>query len=226
MILIILGKNILYIGTTSWADATEQQFMFEKLATANNLIWANPFGNVRESLLPRIIRLKGELTIYYPGMNFIPLPFLQGINEKRRLFQILLYLIEREFEPDLVWFDDPGSAASANYYRKKGALSIFFACPVKSVMLNKNILNRLNEVTDIFVTTDQKKYKKLESTGKAHLLSGDQYLSEAEKNALSAMDSLDQLNMTDQTDSTEYLLENAFSKMIEKNLEQLNTIIK
>ncbi|MBW6464763.1 MAG: hypothetical protein K0B84_11365, partial [Firmicutes bacterium] len=164
--------------------------MFEKLATANNLIWANPFGNVRESLLPRMIRLKGELTLYYPGMNFIPLPFLQGVNEKRRLFQILLYLIEREFEPDLVWFDDPVSAESANYYRKKGALSLYFACPVKAVMLNKTIINKLNEVTDIYITTDQKKYKKLENTGKAHLLKGDQYLSEAEKKALTAMDSL------------------------------------
>lgn len=199
--------------------------MFEKLAMANNLIWTNPFGNVSESLLPRIIRLKGELTLYYPGMNFIPLPFLQGVNEKRRLFQILLYLIEREFEPDLIWFDDPVSAGSANYFKNKGATSVFFACPVKSVMLNKAIINRLNEVTDIFVTTDQKKYKKMESTGKAHLLKGDQYLSEAEKKALSAMDSLDELNMTDQKKSTEYLLENAFSKMIENNLEQLSMIL-
>lgn len=216
----------MYVGTTSWADASEQQFMFDKLAMANNLVWTNPFGDIRESLLPKISRFRSGLVLYYPGMNFIPLPFLHGLNEKRRLFQVILYLIETEFEPDLVWFDDPVSAGSANYYRKKGSLSVYFACPVKSVMLNNTVIEKLNEVTDIFITTDQKQFKKLESTGKAHLLSGDQCLSEEEKNTLNAMNSLDELSMTDQTDSAEYLLENAFTKMIETNLEQLSKIIK
>jgi hypothetical protein len=226
VILIITGKKILYIGTTSWTDASEQQFMLDKLSMANNLVWVNPFGDIRESLLPKISRFKSGLVLYYPGMNFIPLPFLQGFNEKRRLFQVILYLIETEFEPDLVWFDDPVSAGSANYYRKKNSQSVFFACPVKSVTLNKMVIERLKEVTDLFITTDQKLYKKFENTGKAHLLNGDQFLSEEEKKTLKAIESLDELNMTDQSDSTEYLLENAFTKMIEMNLEQLSKIIK
>lgn len=122
----ITDKNILCVSRESWEDTDEQQIMVEILAGANNIIWVNPYGGINANLLPRIYRLKETLTIYCPGINFLPLSFLEQFNQSRLLLQIKLYLMERDFEPDLVWIDNPASINFARAYRKRGASSLYF----------------------------------------------------------------------------------------------------
>ncbi len=219
-------KRILYLGTTPWSDATEQQFIFEKLASANLAIWINPFGKINESLLPKITRLNSELTVYYPGMNFFGLPFLAGINERRRLLQIKLYLIERDFEPDLVWFDDPLAGLSAQYYKDKGARVIYFACPAKNIPLDSIIIKRLSDQSDFIFTTDQQIFKKFSSNSKAYLLSGEQYLSKEEKNALAGeVEGEITESAGDGGSPADEIMENAFLKLVAYNCEQIEHIL-
>jgi len=225
VIAILADKKILYVGTTPWADTTEQQFIFEALANSNLLIWINPFGKINDNLLPRITKMTSELTVYYPGMNFLGLPMLKWINEKRRFVQIYLYLIEREFEPDLVWFDDPLASSSADYYRKKGSLSIFFACPEKSSILSKRSINQINDKVDIFITSDKSLYELMRNTGKAYLLTGHENLSEAEKKALTLIDDLDQVTEDVDSEPLDPLLETAYFKMIDNRIKQLAQVI-
>ncbi len=101
--------------------------MIELLSGSNDVIWINPFGPINGPILPNIYEAKESLTVYHPGMNFLAMPSLMLLNEKRRLLQVVIYLIGRDFEPDLVFMDDPLARCFAVHYGKRGALTLYYA---------------------------------------------------------------------------------------------------
>lgn len=100
--------------------------MIELLSGSNDIIWVNPYGQVSGSIFPNVYKIKESLTVYYPGINFLALQPLKLVNERRRLLQVILYLIGRDFEPDMVWIDDPVARYFALHYGKKGALTLYY----------------------------------------------------------------------------------------------------
>ena len=101
--------------------------MVELLSGSNDVIWIDPFGPINGPILPNIYETKESLTVYHPGMNFLTIPSLKLMNEKRRLLQVILYLIGRDFEPDLVFVDNPLARCFAVHYGKRGALTLYYA---------------------------------------------------------------------------------------------------
>ncbi len=133
--------------------------MFEKLATGNEVIWANPFGPISGAIIPRISRVKDGLTVYNPGMNMLPLPLMGGFNQKRRLIQIIFYLLERDFEPELVWIDSPGAVAVAKQYGKKGALTLYYADEENESDVSRTERKKVSAAVDLVVTPSEKLYR-------------------------------------------------------------------
>ncbi len=119
-------KKILYVSGNALNDPTELHIMVEMLSQANDVVWISPYGAVNAPLFPSIEKASESLTIYYPGINFLALPALRGLNEKRRLLQVVLYLLGRDFEPDLVIIDDHMSGNFATYFGKRGALTLYY----------------------------------------------------------------------------------------------------
>ena len=144
--------------------------MIEQLSRWNEVIWVNPFGSLTGSLLPRIYEAKEGLTMYHPGLNFIPLQSLKVINDWQRLLQIIMYLIDREFVPDLVWIDDPFARRFATYYRKRGALTLYFGDDRVMDEPTRLERNRLAEAADMIIVSTPVLYERFEYTGKAHLV--------------------------------------------------------
>lgn len=122
----ISNQRILIVSSTAWEYPGELQVIGEILAGANNLIWISPFGRLNANLLPRIDKINESLTIYNPGINYLPLSFLDGFNRSRLLLHTRLYLLERDFEPNLVIIDRPELLKFAALYQKSGARSLYY----------------------------------------------------------------------------------------------------
>ena len=101
--------------------------MIELLSGSNNIVWVNPYGPVNGPIFPNIYEVKETLTIYHPGVNLLALQSLRLLNERRRLLQVIFYLTGRDFEPDMVWIDNPMARCFTKYYMKKGAKAIYYA---------------------------------------------------------------------------------------------------
>lgn len=119
-------KKILYVSSDALQEPTELHIMVELLAQANDVVWISPYGAVNAPLFPSIDKVSDNLTTYYPGINFLGLPALRRLNERRRLLQTMLYLVGRDFEPDLLIIDDYMSANFVAYYGKRGALTLYY----------------------------------------------------------------------------------------------------
>ena len=147
--------------------------MLEMLAPSNQVIWANPFGKITGAILPRITTLKEGLTIYNPGFNLLPLKWLSGFNERRRLMQVNMYLLERDFTPDLVWFDDHNTRCFAAHFGKKGAVVLYYALDDLDKTSSREERRRIASVVDLVITPSPDLYKKYrEYTKETFLLSG------------------------------------------------------
>jgi len=131
----ISDKRILCVSSSGWEDPGELPVICEMLSGANNIIWINPFGRFNANLLPRIDRLKENLTVYYPGFNFLPLPFLGTFNRSRLLLHTKMYLLERDFEPELVIFDHPELINFAAAFKKRGSQILYYARTVEEEMI-------------------------------------------------------------------------------------------
>lgn len=170
---ILYDLRILFGGDSEWAEPGEQQIMFEKLATGNEVIWTNPFGPISGAIIPRINRVKDGLTVYNPGMNLLPLPLFNGFNQRRRLLQIIFYLLERDFEPELVWIDSPGAVGVAKHYGKKGALTLYYADEENEAGLSRAQRKKVAAGVDLIVTPSERllhEYK--DYNEKTHFLEG------------------------------------------------------
>ncbi len=147
--------------------------MFEKLATGSEVIWANPFGPISGAIIPRISRVKDGLTIYNPGMNMLPLPLMGGFNQKRRLLQLIFYLLERDFEPELVWIDSPGAVGVVKHYGKKGALTLYYADEENESSVSRTERKKVATVVDLIVTPSERLFREYEDYNeKTFLLEG------------------------------------------------------
>jgi hypothetical protein len=124
---IITDKKILYVSSISWVDLKDEHIMIEMLSGANDIVWIDPYGPLSGPIAPHIYKVKEGLTVYHPGINFLALPFLRLLNQRRRLLQVNLYLVGREFIPDIVWIEDPLASRFALHYGKKGALTLYYA---------------------------------------------------------------------------------------------------
>ena len=122
----ISNKQILIVSSTEWDYPGELQVIGEILSGNSNLIWISPFGRLNANLLPRIDKINESLTIYNPGINYLPLPFLDGFNRSRLLLHTRLYLLEKDYEPDLVIIDRPELLKFAVLYQKTGAHSVYY----------------------------------------------------------------------------------------------------
>ncbi len=185
--------------------------MLDLLSVTNQVIWANPYGPVSGALLPRITRPKEGLTIYNPGLNLLSLKSLRGLNERRRLLQVKLYLIDRDFEPDLVWFDDPPAMLFAAYYKNKGAVTLYYAAEDLEQVSSRAKRKKLAEAADLVVTPSpmlHKKYK--EQTGKAYLLSGGDLIPPVE---------------TEDDGLADELVEKNFMEALQKRLEEISRLV-
>lgn len=173
------GKNILYNlrilfgGDSAWSDPGEQQIMFEKLATGNEVIWANPFGPISGAIIPRISRVKDGLTVYNPGMNLLPLPLMGGFNQRRRLLQVIFYLLERDFEPELVWIDSPGAVGVARHYGKKGTLALYYADEDNESNVSRTERKKVAAAVNLIVTPSERLFREYKNyKEKTFLLEG------------------------------------------------------
>ncbi len=169
-------KMILYAGNSPWGDPSEQHIMMEKFSAENQVVWVNPYGTLGGAIIPRITTSKEGLIIYNPGVNYLPLQWLSGFNERRRLMQVNLYLIEKDFLPDLVWFDESLVQVFSDYYRKKGALTLYYAINETFSPLNASERDKLASTVDLIITTDQQVYKKYSSHDNVYFLEGEDLL--------------------------------------------------
>lgn len=209
---ILYDKKILYAGGCAWAEPAEQHIMIELLSASNETVWANPYGKLTGPLLPRITTLKEGLTIYNPGVNFLAIPSLGALNERRRLLQVKLYLIGRDFEPDLVWIDAPLAARFTAYYGKKGALTFYYAAEDLDNLSSRAERKKLTEAVDLVITPSPKLHKKYkEQTGKAYLLSGGDLIPPPE---------------TEDDEPEDELVEKAFMEALQKRLEEISRIVE
>lgn len=162
--------------------------------------------------MPRITTLIEGLTIYNPGVNFLALPMLSTLNERRRLLQIKMYLIGRDFEPDLVWIDSPLAVPFTAYYGKKGALTLYFAAEDSDYLSTGTERKKLTEAVDLVITPSPKLHKRYrELTGKTYLLSGGDLIPPPE---------------TEDADPDEELIEKAFMEALRKRVEEISRIVE
>lgn len=215
---ILSDKKILFAGGSAWADPTEQHFLLDMLSTSNVVIWANPFGPIAGALLPRITNLKDGFTIYNPGVNYLPFSWLSDFNERRRLLQVNMYLLEKDFEPDLVWIDDPLAARFTLYYGKKGALTLYYAHEDLDKTTSREERKQLAAAVDLILTPSPALHKKYrEHTNRAFLLSGGDLMLSPDFGA--------EAELEDEELSVE-LLEKAFLDALQKCFEEVSSILK
>ncbi len=146
----IIDQRILCVSSTSWEEPGELQVIVEVLSGANNIIWINPFGGISSNLVPHIDQLTESLTIYNPGINFLPLSFLDGFNRSRLRLHTKLYLLEKDFEPDLVIIDSPGLVMFAEAYQKSGAKALYYATAKKNINLSGTAKQRAKDRVDYY----------------------------------------------------------------------------
>jgi len=140
------------------------------LAEFNDVIWINPFGGISGTLFPDKNIMRGRLTVYNPGVNLLPLPSMRFFNNRRRLLQVKMYLLERDFEPDIVIFDDPYARNFAAYFRKKSSLVVYYAGEDKEERPERSEEDLLVESTDLVFVTSPQLFRRLEESGKVHLV--------------------------------------------------------
>ena len=189
--------------------------MFEKLATGNEVIWANPFGPISGAIVPRISRVKDGLTVYNPGMNMLPLPLMGGFNQRRRLIQVIFYLLERDFEPELVWIDSPGAVGAAKHYGKKGALSLYYADEDNESDVSRTERKKVAAAVDLIVTPSERLFHEYKDyKEKTFLLEG-------------GILELPPDNKEDEDeDVSEEMLEQTLLEDIEKRLNEITAIVE
>ena len=146
----IMNQRILCVSSAAWEEPEELQVIIELLAGANNIIWISPFGGISSNLLPRIDRLTESLTIYNPGINFLPLSFLDSFNRSRLLLHTKLYLLEKDFEPDLVIIDSPGLIIFAEAYQKSGAKALYYATAKNNINMTRTEKRKIEERADCY----------------------------------------------------------------------------
>lgn len=205
-------KMILYAGNSHWGEPSEQHIMMEQLSAENRVIWVNPYGTLGGAIIPRITTSKEGLIIYNPGVNYLPLQWLSGFNERRRLMQVNLYLIEKDILPDLVWFDEPLVQVFSDYYRKKGALTLYYAINEKSSPLTAPERDKLASAVDLIFTTDQQVYNKYASHDNVFFLEGEDLLPLPEE------ESDPQIDIE--------LMENEYMEALNKRLAEICRIIE
>jgi len=146
----ITNQRILCVSSTCWEEPGELQVIAEFLSGANNIIWISPFGGISSNLLPRIDRLTESLTIYNPGINFLPLSFLGGFNRSRLLLHAKLYLLEKDFDPDLIIIDSPELLKFTEAYKKTGAKALYYEPAGNNRSISRVERQRVEERTDYF----------------------------------------------------------------------------
>lgn len=203
-------KMILYAGNSPWGETSEQHIMMEQLSADNRVIWVNPYGSLSGAIMPRITTSKEGLTIYNPGINYLSLPSLSRFNELRRLMQVKMYLFEKNFLPDLIWFDDPIVQPFIDYYRKQGALALYYA--EGSLALNAFERGKLATSIDMIFITNPQVHKKYLSYENVYFLEGGDLLPPPE-------------GVSDQQIDYD-LLENKYMEALNKRLEEICGIIK
>ncbi len=165
----IEGKNILFISNWSWEGAGEEAVIMEMLAGANNIVWVSPFGSLNGNLLPDFKQVRVNLTIYRPGLNFIPLPALWRINDWRRLTQVIMFLLEKDFAPDLVWLGDPLARRFAGHFKRKEVPVIYYGSP-EGTKVPRGEEEALAEAVDMLILSDRSQYTSFADSGKAELV--------------------------------------------------------
>ena len=189
--------------------------MFEKLATGNEVIWANPFGPISGAIVPRISRVKDGLTVYNPGMNMLPLPLMGGFNQRRRLLQIIFYLLERDFEPELVWIDSPGAVGAAKHYGKKGALALYYADEDNESDVSRAERKKVAAAVDLIVTPSEKLFREYKDYNeKTFLLEG------------GILELTPDNEEDEDEDVSEEMLEQTLLEDIEKRLNEITAIVE
>ncbi len=144
--------------------------MIEMLARGNNVLWISPYGNFKGSLMPHFNRVRNNLGVYHPGVNWLPLQFLNRLNERRRQMQVYLYLLQEEFRADLIWTDDPGSVRLVERYRNEGVPAFFFAD--RHLGLERSEIQKLGNGFDLVAVTSEKLLRDFASGEKVFLTPG------------------------------------------------------
>lgn len=205
-------KMILYAGNSPWGEPSEQHIMMEQFSAENRVIWVNPYGTLGGAIMPRITTSKEGLIIYNPGVNYLPLQWLSGFNERRRFMQVNLYLIEKDFSPDLVWFDDPLVQVFSDYYRKKGALTLYYAINEIFSPLSASERDKLASAVDLIFTTNRQVYKKYASHDNVFFLEGEDLLPSSEEESDTQIDI--------------ELMENEYMEALDKRLVEICRVIE
>ncbi len=191
--------------------------MFEKLATGNEVIWANPFGPISGAIIPRISRVKDGLTVYNPGMNMLPLPLMSGFNQRRRLIQVIFYLLERDFEPELVWIDSPGAVGVARHYRKKGSLTLYYADEDNESDVSRTERKKVAAAVDLIVTPSERLFREYRDYNeKTFLLEG----------GILELPPDDQEDEDEEVGVSEEMLEQTLLDDIDKRLREISAIVE
>lgn len=207
---ILADKRILFVSQRSWADTREQHLLVDMLAEHNEVIWINPFGGIGGALFPDMRMLKKRLTVYSPGINLLPLPALRAFNNWRRLLQVKMYLLEKDFEPDLIVIDDPYALNFARHFKNKGQLVVYYAGADKTEIPPRSEEDRLAQAVDLVITASPDFYRRLKESGKAHLVK-----SESEYGG----EELDEEEIGDEAVK-------AYMEGLEARLEKISAIIK
>ncbi|MDY6826322.1 MAG: hypothetical protein SVV67_03980 [Bacillota bacterium] len=163
------GKNILFISSWSWEGSGEEAVIMEMLAGANNIVWISPFGSLNGNLLPDFKPVRTNLTIYRPGVNFLPLPAMRKFNDWRRLTQVIMYLLEKEFTPNLVWLGDPLDRRFAGHFQRKEVPVIYYGSP-DGTKIPRGEEEALAEAVDMLILSDRSQYTRFADSGKTVLV--------------------------------------------------------
>lgn len=163
-------KRILFVSKHEWADPEEQHIMMELLSGANDIVWVNPFGTLRGSLLPRVTTIKESLKIYNPGVNYLPLPSLRSFADRRRYLQVSMFFLENDFEPDIVFTDDPFALSFASKFAAKGALIVYYSAEAAEEEYARRAEQKMIDTAHLIVTTSPKLANRYRETEKITLI--------------------------------------------------------
>jgi len=215
---LLSGKRILFISIWSWEGAGEEAILMELLAGANEIVWVSPFGSLRGNLLPDFKPVRAGLTVYRPGVNFLPLPTLQRFNEWRRLTQVLMYLLEKDFKPDLVWLGDPMAGRFAEHFRRKGAPALYYG-PPDGMKVPREEEEALTAAVDLLIFSTEKQYRRFAGSGRAVLV-------EAADIPSAGAEVTGAENPTDASAEANKQLEEIFMADLRERLEKISSLIE
>jgi hypothetical protein len=217
------GKNILFISSWSWEGAGEEAVIMEMLAGANNIVWVSPFGSLNGNLLPDFKPVRVNLTIYRPGVNFLPLPALHRFNDWRRLNQVIMCLLEKDFDPDLVWLGDPLARRFAEYFRRKKVPVIYYGSP-EGAKVPREEEEGLVGAVDVLIFSDERQYRHFADSGKAALVEADDIFVEDREPDITGV--LKEQKKSGIDAASEKQLEKMFMDDLEKRLQRICRIIE